>query len=171
MKETKVYIVNLRSYNNGMTRGAWFDLPVDFNSVMEKIGVDGTASGGEEYAIHDKENPYGLPITEYSSIEQLNEWAEQLDSLPDNVLKNLKSIIAAGYETIEKVLDSEGENYEFYEASSLESLGMEIIDETGIRELSNETLSFYFDYEAYARDYSIENSVFDGDDGKIEYRT
>ncbi|MQQ80853.1 antirestriction protein ArdA, partial [Lactococcus lactis] len=30
METPKIFVVNLNSYNNGRTRGKWYELPVDF---------------------------------------------------------------------------------------------------------------------------------------------
>lgn len=58
MNTPRVYIVNLNSYNNGRTRGKWFELPVNYRNVQRELQLD--EEHGEEYAIHDYENFFRL---------------------------------------------------------------------------------------------------------------
>lgn len=55
MTEMRVYIANLGKYLEGESIGEWFTLPVVFEDVQERIGLN---ERYEEYAIHD----YELPI-------------------------------------------------------------------------------------------------------------
>ena len=59
METPKIYVVNLNSYNNGKTRGKWYELPVEFSRIKSDLLLD--IEHGEEYAIHDFENFY-FPI-------------------------------------------------------------------------------------------------------------
>ena len=52
MEEMRVYIANLGKYNEGELVGAWFEPPIDFDEVKERIGLNDQY---EEYAIHDYE--------------------------------------------------------------------------------------------------------------------
>ncbi len=55
MEEMRVYIANLGKYNEGELVGAWFEPPIDFDEVKERIGLNDQY---EEYAIHDYELPF-----------------------------------------------------------------------------------------------------------------
>ncbi|MDN6756316.1 MAG: antirestriction protein ArdA, partial [Lactococcus lactis] len=37
METPKIYVVNLNSYNNGRTRGEWYELPVDFSRIKSDL--------------------------------------------------------------------------------------------------------------------------------------
>ena len=67
MEEMRVYIANLGKYNEGELVGAWFEPPIDFDEVKERIGLNDQY---EEYAIHDYELPF--EIGEDITIEELN---------------------------------------------------------------------------------------------------
>ncbi len=124
---------------------------------------------GEEWIILDFEAPF--PIHEYQSIDELNEWAEQLDNLPDFLIDNLKE--ALDYEDFETILMNEGENFCLYsDASDDSGLAYAIVDEVygGEENLPQNILQSYFDYEAFGRDIAIETSGFYGNGGYIEYR-
>ena len=40
METPKIYVVNLNSYNNGRTRGEWYELPVDFSRIKSDLLLD-----------------------------------------------------------------------------------------------------------------------------------
>lgn len=62
MEEMRVYIANLGKYNEGELVSAWFTLPVDYDEMAGRIGLNNRY---EEYAIHDYELPF--EIDEYTS--------------------------------------------------------------------------------------------------------
>ena len=68
MEEMRVYIANLGKYNEGELVGAWFEPPIDFDEVKERIGLNDQY---EEYAIHDFELPF--EIGEYTPIEHADD--------------------------------------------------------------------------------------------------
>nr|WP_270220363.1 antirestriction protein ArdA [Lactococcus lactis] len=88
--EKKIDVVNLNSYNNGRTRGKWYELTVDFSRIKSDLLFD--VEHREEYAIHDFEKFYGYKVGEYSSIQELNEYAEKLEDLEiysiDDIIDN-----------------------------------------------------------------------------------
>lgn len=155
--EVKVYIANLGKYNEGVLQGAWFALPVDFDFVSEKIGLNNEY---EEYAIHDFESPVGIP--EYISIDALNDMYNKLceieehgidkDDLPylmralgnlDDVYSNLDNIINHGRRSFENYA------YDFlYERLEAADVDLWIFN--------------YIDYEKYARDLLIEGQFVEG---------
>lgn len=94
--EIKIYVANLGKYNEGHLVGEWFTLPHDLDEIRVAIGVAHYDEEGEfvpyvespdgftmyeEWAIHDYEAPF--EIKEYTSIEKLNELAEEFDKLSD----------------------------------------------------------------------------------------
>ena len=92
----KVFITNLGKYNEGELIGEWVSLPVDENEleeVLERIGIN---EEYEEYFITDFETEIdGLNVDEYSNIEELNELAEQLESLDEYDLEKVGAIVEA----------------------------------------------------------------------------
>ena len=71
METPKIYVVNLNSYNNGRTRGKWYELPVDFSRIKSDLLLD--VEHGEEYAIHDFENFYATIDTKEINSINLND--------------------------------------------------------------------------------------------------
>ena len=61
MEEMRVYVANLGKYNEGELVGDWFEPPIDYDEMAERIGLN---EFYEEYAIHDYELPF--EIDEYT---------------------------------------------------------------------------------------------------------
>lgn len=73
----KIYVTNLREYNEGKLVGEWLELPMYTMELWEKL--DSLLNYGEDdYAIHDYENDLGIRIEEHADIETLNSLAWDL---------------------------------------------------------------------------------------------
>ena len=158
----KLYLANLGKYNEGELVGGWLELPAtehDIKTLLDMIGIN---EKYEEYAIHDYEVSFaGLEISEYSSLEELNELAEKLDSMDEFEEKCLLALLECGYieekDIIEKEIDDILGDYWFIELEEMsnvdESLGYELAEMNGIiHELEKIGVEGYFDYEKYGRD-------------------
>lgn len=145
----KVFITNLGKYNEGELIGEWVSLPVDENEleeVLERIGIN---EQYEEYFITDFETEIdGLNVDEYSNISELNELAEQLESLDEYDLEKVGAIIEAYGAELQEAIENI-DDYTYYSGMSLEDVAYEIVEEC--YELP-EIAQRYFDYEAFARD-------------------
>lgn len=149
METPRVYIVNLGTYNNGRTIGKWYDLPVNYPIVQRELQLD--AEHGEEYAIHDYENFKGFKVGEYTPIQALNAYAEQLEKISD--IPHVEELLEVY--SIEDIL-AYGYDLDFVEANDEEDLAIEIIEQMGGTEtLDKSTLERYFNYEAYGRDLAL----------------
>ena len=97
-RRISVYLTNLGKYVEGYLMGEWVKLPVDkdkLQDVLDRIGIDGVQY--EEYFISDYEALLGnLHISEYSSIQELNELAEQLEGLADPDYEKLAAVLECG---------------------------------------------------------------------------
>lgn len=173
MEETKLYIANLAQYNSGNNMGRWFKLPVSMNIIKEILRLDGSNEYGEEWIILDWENPYCLPIGEYSNIDQLNEYVNGLEELEDNVLANLATILSFGSESIDDILGNGGENYKFTGKTDMEDVAREVVESAGDLEnvvVKNMQIIYYIDYSRLGHDLEISGSYFEGKNGEmIEY--
>ena len=105
----KIFITNLGRYNEGYLVGKWVKLPVSedkLDEVLEEIGIDNEYY--EEYFITDTdcENEIigiGDVISEYSSVQALNELAQRLEELSDNEADKLGAVLE--YEACRSVSD------------------------------------------------------------------
>ena len=79
-----IYLTNLGKYNEGCLMGEWVKLPVDKDKLQEVLDRIGINQQYEEYFISDYETLFAnLHISEYASINDLNELAERVDGLAD----------------------------------------------------------------------------------------
>ena len=106
---------------------------------------------GEEYAIHDFENFYGFSVGEYSSISELNDYAEKLEEISD--LDHIKEFLEIY--SIDDIISCK-DDLEFVEAEDDEDLAAELVAQMGgVETLNQATLGQAFNYAAYGRDLAI----------------
>ena len=105
MEEMRVYVENLGKYNEGELVGDWFEPPIDYDEMAERIGLN---EFYEEYAIHDYELPF--EIDEYTPIEEVNRLCEMVEDLPEYIQDNLREL--QGYfSSIEDFVRPSGRHY------------------------------------------------------------
>lgn len=78
--EMEIYLTNLGMYNEGTLHGEWFELPMDIEEALKKIGIGSKRHDGsvyEEWFITDYIAPF--QIGEYDNLEKLNDIAEELE--------------------------------------------------------------------------------------------
>ena len=85
--------------------GAWFTLPVDYDEMAERIGLNGFY---EEYAIHDYELPF--EIDEYTPIEEVNRLCEMVEDLPEDIQDELSELLCC-YSSLEELLRTRRRDY------------------------------------------------------------
>ena len=168
----KIYVANLGKYNEGELVGEWLTLPAT-EEELEKLFIDIKVAhydedgdyipyyeeNGivyEEVAIHDYETAIAdLKINEYTNITELNETAKEIDELSDYEFETLNAIIeATGYD-LEDAL-KEVDNATFYNGYSLEDVAEELVNEGCFGNIPD-SIFYYIDYEAIARDLKFDN--------------
>lgn len=172
IKMLKIYVANLGKYNEGRLVGKWLTLPAS-EAELEKLYVDIKVahydeSGEyipyyeengimyEEVAIHDYETDItDLKINEYEDIDALNELAKEIETLDEYDRYILNAIIDARGEDLKSALDHIGEAT-FYPGYTLEQVAEELVDDGCFGEIP-ESIACYIDYEAIARDLSMDN--------------
>ena len=148
-----VFLNTWGNYNeNGADGGFWVELPCNLDEVLERLA----ASTGEdvdemEVFINDFETEIsGLEISENTDISDLNDIAEQLESLDKYDLEKLEAILEADGESLENALDNM-DDYIFYANQSLEDVASEMIDEGVFGDIPDSIIN-YIDISAIARD-------------------
>lgn len=166
----RIYLTNLRKYNEGMLVGEWVDLPVseeELSKVFDRIGINDEY---EEYFITDYESDIdGLKVGEYENIDDLNELAEaleDLDSEEENVLSVMLEDGCTFEEALEKIKDRDYMVY--YNCDSMEDVAYQVVEESGLLNGIPEKVARYFNYEAYGRDLEIEGTFYQINNAYIE---
>lgn len=161
-RRISIFLTNLHKYNSGILCGEWLKLPIpqeELDAVIGRIG-----SEGDEFFITDYEVLFGnLHISEYASIQELNELAERLDGLADHEYEKLAAVlecessmsIAEVLETIDELdnydlledVDSDADLAEFYVAN-----GYILCDVP-------ENIKMYLDLDRLGRDIRLEGDI------------
>lgn len=157
--ELKVYLTNLGRYNEGELVGEWVTLPLeeDLQDILNRNGYDETH---EEFFITDyDQNVDILKVGEYSSIYELSNMVEYIQSLDDYDFTKLAAYIELeGNYNINILDDLEDINLDdiyLYEDENMEDVAYNLVHDCYPEFFENQ-LSNYFDYEAYARDLSFD---------------
>ena len=160
----KIFITNLGRYNEGYLVGKWVKLPVCeevLDKVLKEIGID---EYYEEYFITDYENEIigiGDVISEYSSVQALNELAQRLEELSDDEADKLGAVLE--YEACRRVsdvlelLDKLDEFDLLTDVTDDEELGYYYAEEYRCIDIP-EHIQPYFDYEKFGRDVRLQSS-------------
>lgn len=164
-----VYITNLGKYNEGYLIGKWLELPAtdeEIENVLKEIGIDGVLY--EEYFFTDWEVIDGIPISEYSSLKELNEIAETLENLNEVELKICQGLMKNENCTLDEAMEKKDnriiinleKNTILDECSNLAySYINEIYGD--VSDLSREILERYFDFKSFGRDLSYDYFIDD----------
>ena len=174
MNDFKIYVSDLKSYNNGFLVGAWINLPNDniekeINDIF-KLGnqclKDNNLYDGyecEEYVIHDQEGFEDFyKVVEYDSPYKLNDLAEFLENL-DEWDEIKVEILLYDYATIEEILENGLDAYdvEIYECSSFYKLAQNFYNKKISKDIPNH-LKNYIDYELIGSDLSMDYGEYNG---------
>lgn len=163
----KIFISNLKEYNNGKIIGEWVSLPCEgLEEVLHKI----SNNGNDELFISDYETDISnLKISEYDDILQLNEIAEEIDNLSDDEVIALQAYLEQ-YNDIEQALEEvrQGNYTIYYDCDDMSDVAYQVVNESGLLDGVPEELKVYFDYEAYGRDLSINGTFTQVDDAFVE---
>lgn len=157
-----VFVENGMDYRNGGMTGAWFDLPMTDDELVEafaKIGVKYSEDDcilNRDYIITDFENDVEYEVGDYEPIGLLNDLADRLQQVDDLVWLN--AYMDETGESLDEAIDRYEDNSLWYDGMTLEEVAEEFVDET---EDLSDFAKRYFDYEAFAHDLRI--------DGYVEY--
>lgn len=154
-EQPRIYAACLAAYNNGILHGAWIDAAQEPWALYDAVRVMLAASpieGAEEWAIHDYEGFGGIRIAEYAGLERVSE---------------LAAFIAAHGEIGAALLDYySGDLDEARETLADRHLGAYASLADYVQELTEETtaipqtLRYYIDWQAMARDAELSGDLF-----------
>ncbi len=159
----KIFITNLGRYNEGYLIGKWVKLPVSEDKLCEVLEAIGINEYYEEYFITDYENEIagiGDVVSEFSSIQALNELAQRLEDLSEADTEKLEAVLE--YEacrSVTDIMDIIDQLDEFDLLSDIdddEGLGY-YYAEVGCINIPESILP-YFDFTSYGRDIRLESA-------------
>ena len=159
-----IYLTNLGRYNEGCLMGEWVKLPIDKDKLQQVLNRIGINEQYEEYFITDYETLLSnLHISEYTSIAELNELAEKIDGLADCDYDKLGAVLESeSCITIAEILEiiDELDSFDLLtEVEDDEALGEYYAEVGCIFHGIPDSISRYFDFEAYGRDIRLESNM------------
>ena len=163
----KIYVTNLKKYNEGALVGEWVSLPCeDIESVINKISND----GADELFITDYESELeGLEVGEYDNIETLDSIMQEVNNLTDSEFLAFQAYLLNGSNFDEALEEVRQGNYRiYYDCDNMENVAYQVVNDCGLLDGVPETIKRYFDYEAYGRDIDIEGTFIQVDDTFVE---
>ena len=159
----KIFVNTWGNYNeNGADGGEWITLPMDEDALAEKLETIAKAMGDEdpEWAIHDYEWEGRIDLGEVHEMDSIMEWnekCEEADGLDEDELKEIAAAMEAfGYSFAEAMERQQGGNFVFYPDQDLDDVAYDIVNERYITKDTPKIFANYFNYEAFARDLSID---------------
>jgi antirestriction protein len=163
----KVYIADLKEYNDGRLVGKWFDLTdySDASELMKDIQAmldeqtkkDKNGEVHEEWAVHDYENFPRSMYSEYMGEEDFQKIIEVIQgaeesNLPFDVI--LEAMSDLGVDEISEVVERYNGSVEASMGNEWRDFAYEFVDSVGgVSGVSN--ADYYFDFEAFGRDERI----------------
>ena len=158
----EAFVTNLGKYNEGALCGDWLKLPAtaeEVKALFSRIGIDGVLY--EEYFIttYNTDLAGMQNLGEYENIDELNYFVTLVAELDDWELEKFEAAAAhGGHSGNAQDLINLVQNldcYEYYpDVSTAGELGRYLIDELEYEEIPDNLVN-YIDYEAYGRDFSI----------------
>lgn len=164
----KIYLTNLRKYNEGELIGEWVELPVsneELQEVFKRIGIN---EEYEEYFITDYECDF-YEVGEYENLDTLNNIAAQIEELDEEENKVVKALMSELGYTLDEAIDkvNSGDYRIYYDCDNMTDIAYQLVEECGYLENVPDNVARYFDYESFGRDLGIEGTYIFLDDSEV----
>ena len=149
----RIYVACLAAYNNGCLHGRWIDVTTP-DEIWDAVRATLAASpipNAEEWAIHDYEGFEGANLSEYASFEtacELAEFIEEHGELGRRLLNHFGDDLAEARAAFDEYAGEYRCAADFVEQLH-EDTGTEI----------PESLCYYIDWEALARDMALNGEI------------
>ncbi|MGH8333226.1 MAG: antirestriction protein ArdA, partial [Pseudomonas sp.] len=152
--EPRIYVADLAAYNSGFLHGVWIDAAQDVDDIQEQINsmlASSPVPDAEEYAIHDYEGFDGYALGEYAGIDSAHEIACFIEEFPA-----FGGALLSQFSSVEEARKAAEDDY----CGSYESLADYAQELTEDTTTIPESLTYYINYEAMARDMELNGDVF-----------
>ena len=125
----KIFISNLKEYNEGQIIGEWVDLPCEgLEEVLDKI----SNNGNDELFISDYETDIsGLKVSEYDNILELNDMTEEIDNLSDDEVIAFQAYLEQYTNDLQQALDAvrQGNYRIYYNCDNMEDVAYQVVND------------------------------------------
>jgi len=163
----RVYITDLQAYNEGHLVGSWYELPMNEDLLAESVEnelqrgkeICESEQFHEEYFITDYECEY-MEVSEYANLDDLNDIAEKMEDISSNDMKKFKALISEGYDF--EYSFNNYEDVEIYEEINMNELAEQFVEDGLFGDIPKSLIN-YIDYDAIARDLSMDYTKVEND--------
>ena len=172
----RVYLTDLKAYNEGNLVGEWLELPmhvIELESKLTEILERGSELSGygekhKEYFITDYECDFS--INEYANLDTLNEMASIISRLDEDEKRAINFLMSNHIvKDFDEALDKLDEVI-IHEDSSMEDIAYDLIQDCyGLNDIP-EIIANNIDYESIGRDLSMDGCYFEEGNTIFEYR-
>ncbi|HWL52836.1 MAG TPA: antirestriction protein ArdA [Chthoniobacteraceae bacterium] len=153
-EQPRIYVACLAAYNNGILHGAWIDANQETWAIHDEISDMLRASpipNAEEWAIHDYEGFEGVRIAEYAGIDGVAGIAAFIAEHG-----KLGAELTAYFGNLEEAREAMTDRYH----GTYSDLADYVQDITEECVAIPDSLRFYIDWQAMARDAEISGDLF-----------
>lgn len=157
----KGFITNLGKYNEGILIGEWVEFPLyedELTRVLKKIGIN---KNYEEYFFSDWDTdiPELHMATEFSDIEELNDFVERYEVLDSDQILAVEAYLEAINDNLGEALEcAEAREYRICEnCEDMTDVAYAIVEESGILFDVPEMVAKYFNYKQFGIDLGTED--------------
>ena len=149
----RIYVACLAAYNNGCLHGGWIDAttPDEIAVQVRALLAASPEPDAEEWAIHDHEGFEGASLSEYASFDTVCDLADFIGEhgqLGARIYQHAGNDIAQARATFEDYAGEYHSAADFAEALH-----------TDLGTVIPESLSFYIDWQALARDMALNGEI------------
>ncbi|MGH1421590.1 MAG: antirestriction protein ArdA [Hyphomonas sp.] len=149
----RIYVACFAAYNNGFLHGCWIEATTP-DEIMDQVRTMLAASpepDAEEWAIHDYEGFEGAILSEYASFETVCELAGFIEEHGELGAKLYREF-GEELEQVRAAFDEYAGEYR-----SAADFAEQLHEETGTQ--IPESLRYYIDWEALARDMALNGEI------------
>lgn len=154
MEELRVFIKTTIPID-GEIRSAWFDLPIDEDEFMERLGVDAEST---DFHITEKEVPFPDDVSEDTTIERLNDLYDMYEDLPVSIKEEITELLVQ-MSSLDELHQHCYDIIHYPDCNSMIDVARHVLAENPAFASLSEDCVRYFDFEAYG-DYLDENGTF-----------
>lgn len=154
----ELYIENPKKH-----KGRWFELPVLWEVVQEKLELE----DGQEYEINDYSAP--LKLVNSEDFDYMNEVAEQFEEHESHeAIKYLDELIDAGFfSDLLEAFEQIDEIYIYADCYSYTSYAEQLMDDLGYLSGVPDIIKWNIDYEGIGEDLRQDGRLYQANDNTI----
>lgn len=154
----ELYIENLHTH-----KGRWFELPIEWEEVKEKIGLE----DDQEHLVTDYMAPFTLPC--YENFKEMNEIAEALDNNSQHpAIDYISELVEGGFfSSILEAFEKIDEIQVYFDCTTYEAYARQYIEELDYLRGVIDLIRWNIDYSGIGEDLRNDGDLYQASDNTI----